>query len=223
MPAPFKVVGAFATVYAPRGSVHRRHYTVDRGGFDGPLSIMLADRQARHLQGVTGSTVEVPAGVTEFDYPVYLAPWLEIGRTSRTVIMALGEVTDEQGVKHVVSQSTPNQNEQIIVLADPGLLSVQPERSSVLAAPGGQIELPVRIERARSVQSPVKLELSLLPHMTGITAEPVSVPIGANRGVLLIRFDERIGLLNAPAVIRATAILNGDPVVGEARLEIVPN
>jgi hypothetical protein len=223
MPTPFKVVGTFATVYAPRGSVYRRHYTIERGGFAGPIEIMLADRQARHLQGVSGSTVSVPADKNEFDYPVYLAPWLEIGRTSRTVIMALGEVTDEQGVKHVVSQSTPNQNEQIVVLTDPGLLSVQPERSSVLAVPGGRVEVSVRIERARSVRLPVKLELAMPAHMSGISAKPVEVPLGASRGLLVIEFAERLGPLNAPLVIRATALDGEDPIVGEARLEVVSN
>ncbi len=131
MPTPFKVVGKYALMYAPRGSVHRRHYTIDRGDYQGPLKISLADRQARHLQGVTGPKITVPAGANEFEYPALLAPWLEIGRTSRSVVMALGEVTDEQGDKHVVSHSTPNQNEQIVILTDPGLLSVQPERTSV--------------------------------------------------------------------------------------------
>jgi hypothetical protein len=223
MPTPFKVVGTYASVYAPRGSVHRRQYTIERGGYEGPLQIMLADRQARHLQGVTGPTITVPAGQSEFDYPVSLAPWLEVGRTSRTVLMAVGEVTDEHGTKHMVSQSTPGQSEQIVILADPGLLSVQPERTSVLAVPGGSAEVPVRIERARGVQSPVKLELSLPAHMAGITAEPVEVPVQASRGTLVLRFGQEIGPLNAPLTIRGIANDGHDPVVGEAKLEVVVN
>lgn len=221
MPAPFKIVGTFAIVYAPRGSVHRRHYTLERGGYEGPVEIMLADRQARHLQGVSGSKLVVPKGANEFDYAVHLAPWLEIGRTSRTVIMALGEVKDEQGGKHVVSQSTPNQNEQIVVLTDPGLLSIQPERTSVLAVPGATAEVAVRVERARTVNLPVKLELEIPAHVSGITAEPVEVPVGANRGVLTLRFAGRVGPLNAPLVIRGIVMQNGDPIVGEAKLEVV--
>ena len=60
---PFKIVGDYDMRWAPRGSVHRRHYRIVREGYDGPLEISLADRQARHLQGVTGPTITVPAAV----------------------------------------------------------------------------------------------------------------------------------------------------------------
>src|SRR5207248_2151636 len=60
IPTPFKVVGDYDMRWAARGTVHHRHYRIDRGGFDGPIEVSLADRQARHLQGVTGGTITVP-------------------------------------------------------------------------------------------------------------------------------------------------------------------
>src|SRR5207247_699859 len=82
-----------------RGGKFVRHFTIDRGGFAGPLTVRLADKQARHLQGVTGPTIEDPAGASEFDYPVFLPPWMEIGRTNRTVVMAMGEVADADAAR----------------------------------------------------------------------------------------------------------------------------
>ena len=106
MPTPFKVVGEFESRYAARGSTFLRHYRIDRGSFAGPITISMAERQVRHLQGVTGPTIVVPPGVSEFDYPIKLPPWMEIGRTSRTAVMAVGEVVDADGVKYPVSYTS---------------------------------------------------------------------------------------------------------------------
>ena len=221
MPAPFKVTGVYNLMYAPRGTVHRRRYTIERGGYEGPLEISLADRQARHLQGVTGPTITVPAGQSEFEYPVFLAPWLEIGRTSRTVIMAVGVVEDAEGRKHTVSQSTPNQNEQIVILTDPGLLSVQPERTSLLAMPGGSAELTVRVERAQSVKLPVTVELIVPPHISGVEATPLVLAADQSQGKLRLRFGQDPGPLNISIVVRATAMDGEDPIVAECKIELV--
>src|SRR5262249_36981120 len=83
LPTPFKVVGEYDMRWAARGTVHRRHFRIERGGYDGPLEVSLTDRQARHLQGVTGPAIVVPAGASEFDYQVTLPPWMEMGRTCR--------------------------------------------------------------------------------------------------------------------------------------------
>ncbi len=60
---PFKIVGAYDLRLAPRGSVFRRRYKIERNGFTGPLEVSLADHQMRHLQGVTGPTLTVPPDV----------------------------------------------------------------------------------------------------------------------------------------------------------------
>jgi hypothetical protein len=62
LPVPFKVVADYDTSWSARGSIHRKKYRIERGGYDGPLEVSIADRQARHLQGVTGPTLVVPAG-----------------------------------------------------------------------------------------------------------------------------------------------------------------
>src|SRR5262249_43727199 len=76
MPTPFKIVDQYVMTSAPRGELYRRKYKIDRGGFDGPIRVSLADRQARHLQGGPGPLVVGPPGGTEFEYPALLAPSL---------------------------------------------------------------------------------------------------------------------------------------------------
>jgi hypothetical protein len=134
--APFKVVGDYDLRLAPRGTVFRKRYKVERNGYAGPLEVRLADRQARHLQGVTGPVLRLAPGVEEFEYPVTLPPWMETGRTSRACIMAIGKVVDG-GEEHTVSYTSQAQNDQVIAVVETGRLALELGRSSLRAVPPG--------------------------------------------------------------------------------------
>ncbi|MBI3865923.1 MAG: hypothetical protein HY290_28950, partial [Planctomycetia bacterium] len=223
VPTPFKVKGVYEVKYAQRGGRFVRHFTIERGGFAGTLTVRLADKQARHLQGVTGPTIEVPAGASEFDYPVFLPPWMEIGRTSRTVVMAVGEVADPDGARHKVSFTSLQQNEQIVALIDPGQLSVELDRQSIVAEPGRSNELTIQVGRGQGVNVPVRVELIAAGHIAGVAADPVTLAADQATATLKLRFAEGApGPFNMPLVVRATAIKGpSDPVVAEVKLEIV--
>jgi hypothetical protein len=220
-PTPFKVKGEYIIEYQPRGGVYRRHYRIDRGGYEGPLTVSVSDRQMRHLQGVTGPTITVPAGVTEFDFPVQLPPWMEIGRTCRVVMMAVGEIVEADGSRHAVSFCSQNQNEQIVALVDPGPLGLQAEATSVRAVPGGEARVAIRAQRARHVSGPARIELIVPAHIAGVCADPVEIPADGESGILTVRFSPGAGPFNMPLTIRATASLHGDPVQAETRLTVV--
>jgi hypothetical protein len=196
---------------------------VERNGYDGPIEVSLADRQARHLQGVTGPTITVPTGATEFDYPVQLAPWMETGRTSRTCVMGLARIKDKDGQEHVVSYSSVQQNEQVVVVIEPGRLGVELDRESLTAAPGRTVAVPVRVSRGKGLHGRVRVELVVAPHIHGIAAAPVQVAADQGQAVLALRFASGgLGPFNMPLTIRATVQENGRPVIGEAKLEILP-
>jgi len=222
-PTPFKVKGIYEVKYAQRGGKFVRHFTIDRGSFTGPLTVSLADRQARHLQGVRGPRIDVPAGISEFDYPVFLPPWMEVGRTSRTVVMAVGEIADTDGSRHKVSFTSAKQNEQIVALVDPGQLSIELDRQTAVAVPGESTAAAIRIGRGQGVNVPVKVELIMADHIRGVSAEPVTLAADQTAGTLAIRFaGTSAGPFNMPLVVRATAMKGpDDPVVAEAKLEIV--
>ena len=102
LPCPFKLVSAYDMRWSQRGSLYRRKYKIERNGFDGPIEVSVAEKQARHLQGATGETLVLAPGVTEFEYVVFLPPWMETGRTCRVCVQAEGVVKDG-GVEHAVS------------------------------------------------------------------------------------------------------------------------
>ena len=224
IPTPFKVTGVFETKYAARGSTFTRHYTIDRGGFEGPLLVSLADRQVRHLQGVTGPTIAVPPGQSDFNYPVKLPPWMVVGRTSRTCVMAIGVIEDKQGIEHKVSYTSHAQNDQVIVLVDPGQLDVQSEHNSIIAVPGQTVDLPVRVGRGSNITGDVSVDLIVPRHCRGLVCKPVIIAPNQGDAVLRLTFAKSdIGPLNMPLIIQATAIVDGHPYTAETLVDVIAN
>ncbi len=221
MPTPFKVVGRYELRYAAQGTIERRRYRIERNGYDGPLEVRLADHQMRHLQGVTGPTVLVPPESSECVYPVYLPPWMELGRTSRTCVMAVGEIVDHDGTRHVVSFTSTAQNEQIVAILSPGLLAVSVDPASASVRPGAATPVRVRVRRARSELGPVRIELVLPRHLRGVSAVPLLLEADASEGTLHLDVAEGAGPFNMPVTVRA-ATLADEPVTAEAKLELVP-
>lgn len=222
VPTPFKIFGQFETKYAARGSTYIRHFSINRGGFTGPIVIGLAERQVRHLQGVTGPTIVVPENVSEFEYPLHLAPWMEIGRTSRTCLMGVGEITDQDGTVHKVSFTSGEQFDQIIVLVDPGQLDIRLNRSSLKAIVGGEAEVEVRVGRGNGVEGPVAITLVAPEHIHGVAADPLQIAGDQSGGKLKLKFaSDKLDPLNMPLIVRATAQVNGYAYTAEKTLSIV--
>ncbi|HEY7309894.1 MAG TPA: PPC domain-containing protein [Gemmataceae bacterium] len=219
---PFKIVGDYDLRLAPRGSIFRRRYRIERNGFAGPLEVSLADHQMRHLQGVTGLTITVPAGTDVFEYPVRLAPWMETGRTARACILAVG-VLKEGDREYTVGYSSEGQNEQVIAVVETGRLGIETDRHSLAAAPGGQATLTVRVSRGKGLAGAVKLELVQPEHMHGVKAEPVVIASDQVRAAFTMHFaSAELGPFNMPVVLRATLNTAAGPAIAETKLEIVP-
>jgi hypothetical protein len=223
LPTPYKVVGDYDMSWAARGSVHKRHYKIERGGFTGPIEISLADRQMRHLQGVTGPKITVPAGATEFDYPITLPPWMETGRTCRACVMAVGKIKDADGSEYTVSYHSVQQNEQIVAVVEPGKLDVTADRHSLQAVPDTSTAIGIDVARGKGLRGSVKVKLIVPAHISGVAAEPVTISADDSHGTLTIRFANPVqGTFSMPLVIRATLLDRGEPLIAETHVEVLP-
>lgn len=224
IPTPFKLKGIFETKYAPRGSTFTRRYRVERNGFEGPLWIEIADRQARHLQGVAGPKIALAAGVSEFEYPFTLPPYMEIGRTSRTCLAVFGEVADADGAKHVVSHTSVDQNEQCIVLIDPNRLNVETTLRSIRREPGTEARIPFRVARGNGLRGPVRAELLIPKSVSGVICDLVDVPDGSNTGVMTLRFSTDTFAQSSPRTLKLRVSMpdeTGWPVTDETEIRLV--
>ena len=161
VPTPFKFTASYDQAYTPRGTVQVRHYHLERNGFAGPLQIRVADKQVRYKQGVNGPTIVVPAGADHFDYPLTLAPFMEILRTSRTNVMATGIITDPDGSAHPVTYTTEHQDEQIVAVVSPGRINLTLDPASVEAEPRqiGNRHDPVESGQGTDRRRPVRAGL----------------------------------------------------------------
>ncbi|HEY1190103.1 MAG TPA: hypothetical protein VGE74_20810, partial [Gemmata sp.] len=219
-PTPFKIVDQYVMTSAPRGETYYRKYKIDRNGFDGTIHVRLADKQARHLQGVTGPVLALKPGETEFAYPAFLPPWMEMGRTCRVCVMATATVRDPQdGRKHQVSFSSTEQNQQMIVVVGPGRLDVRCEKTSVRAE--GEVRLAVKVSRSKNLTGPASVELVLPEHVKGVTAARLIVAADKSESELVVTFAPDAGPFNAPLVVRATVPTPTGPVTAETKLDAV--
>lgn len=220
LPCPFKITAIYDMRWGARGTFYRRRYRIDRNGFTGPIEIAPADKQARHLQGALGETVTIPPGQSDFDYAVYLPPFMETGRTCRVCIQGTAIVKDGT-VDHTVSFSAINQNDQVITVVETGRLEITPEKSSVIVQPGATVTIPVQVSRGKGLQGAAKVELVLADHIRGVTADPLTIPADQSAGKLTLRFAAGpLGPFNMPALIRATVPDPTGPVIGESKFEL---
>lgn len=221
IPTPYKVVGIFSLPYASRGTVFVRRFGLERAGYEGPITVKLAEKQMRHLQGVEGPTVEVPAGGTEFDYGVSLPPWMEMSRTSRTVVAATAQVDDGTGKKHWVSFTSIAPSEQISLIISPGPLTVEAEPAAIAPSTEAPVDVTVRVDRDPALKGPVRVELLTPPHVRGVSAEPIVLTAGAEQGTLRVRFSADAGPWTAPLPVRAVHGDGTERIVAESTLEMI--
>ena len=223
LPTPFVIKGEYDMGFAAHGGMHKRKYKIERNGYDGPIEISPADRQARHLQGVECPTIIVPAGVSEFIYAAYMPPWMETGRTSRTCVMGVAVIKEPDGSEHRVSYSSVNQNEQLIAVVGPSKLAMAVDRTSYTAQPGKSFTVPVRLQRGQGIDEPVELELITPAHVQGLNAARAIIPAKQNQGQLTVNCAAMLtGPFNMPVILRATLIHAGERIVAEVRLDVQP-
>jgi hypothetical protein len=219
-PTPFTFAAEYAFSFVGRGCMHHKHYKIDRKGYEGPFEVELADRQARHLQGVSGTKIFVPAGASEFDFPIYLPPWMELGRTSRTTLMLTGVVTGPDGKQHKVCYTSGGQNDQIICRVSPAQLQVTAPSATVVK-PAASAEIPVSVQRGNDVRGPVRVELIVPAHVLGISAEPIVLAADAEQATIEVRFAADAVAPNVPLLLRATCGEGEQRVVGETEIELI--
>ena len=184
---PFKHTGQYRIVTGlPGGTTFFRHYSLKRGGFDGPLTVQLADKQIRHLQGITDRIVYIPAKAVEFDFPIDFPSRVEVGRTSRVQVMVVGEMTDFDGTKHKISYTSNARDDQLISVAAAGLVSLETLTDSFTVAPNSEFTIPLTVRREPTLrQFPMKVELNVPTHVEGIFAAPIELAPGQSTGTLV--------------------------------------
>ena len=219
---PFKHHGVYRIITGlPGGTTYHRKYTIDRGGFTGPINVSLADKQIRHLQGIIDHIVTVPKEAAEFVFPVKFPARIEVGRTSRVCVMLVGDLTDFDGTKHKISYRSGERDDQLISVAAAGLVSLETLTHSFTVAPNSEFTIPLTIRREPVVrQFPMRVKLVVPAHVKDIFAAPIELAPGQSTGTLKIKTANSPGPLNAPFKIRASTSA-GPRHITEKEIELV--
>jgi hypothetical protein len=123
---------------------------------------------------------------------VLFPPDLELGRTNRVQLMLVGEITDFDGSRHTVTFTSFEQNEQIISVVTEGLLRLTTSNTSYPVTPGGRVAVPFTLRRTAAVaKRPLRVELKVPAHISGVSAQPVLLAADANEGVLTLEYGPR--------------------------------
>ncbi len=219
LPCPFKIVGEYNTKWGSRGGTLSRNYKIERSGYDGPITVEVADKQARHLQGVHGVPKIIPAGANEFEYAVQLGPWMEIGRTSRICVAGVATIKD-QGIDHIVSYSSINPNEQMIAVLESGKLDVSCASPDVGYEPGKTALVHLEIFRAPGLIGDVTFE-TVFPDWTGIKNSTTIVKADSSKVVIEVSMPANINAA-FPVFINSNLKQANSSHEARLKLEMIP-
>lgn len=219
LPCPFKIVGEYNMKWGSRGGTLSRNYKLERLGYDGPVTIEIADKQARHLQGVHGDPKIIPAGAVEFEYSVQLGPWMEIGRTSRICIAGVASIKD-QGVDHIVSYSSVNPNEQMIAVLESGKLDVSTSSPNIGYESGKNALIHLQIFRSPGLIGDVTLE-TVFPDWTGIKNTATIVKADSCKVAIEISVPTNLKS-KFPVFINSNLKQSNSSHLAKLKLEMVP-
>ncbi len=202
---PFKHHGVYRIITGlPGGTTYHRKYSIDRGGFDGPITVRLADKQIRHLQGIKDAIITVPKGVSDFIFPVRFPARIEVGRTSRVCIMLVGRLTDFDGSQHNISYTSRERDDQLISVAAEGLVAVKTPSNSFTATPNSELAIPVTILREPTIMNrTMKVDLLVPNHTKGISTKLATLGPEQKTVILKIQVNDCPGPFNGPLKIRA--------------------
>lgn len=204
---------------ANRGATLVQTHHLERlGDFEGPVEICLSDGQDRYLQGVTGPTMTLQPGETEFDYPAFLPESMDLNRTARMVVMGTAQVTDASGRQHYVTHRTKN---QMVVRVCPSLLTLGADTEYLEGAPGSTVSVPLRVGRTAEITGDVTLEASSTDDAPLATLPTVQVTPQQQQ----VQYQLQLASDATPGEtcqlhVRATGLRQGYPAVAETTVEI---
>ncbi len=206
---------------AHAGTVYRHPFSVERGDYDGPITVRVADRQRRHLQGVrdAGEFI-VPAGVEDFEFPFFLPPWMSRDRLGRCLIMGIGEVVDENGIRHQMAY-TDGEQAQAPINVKAGRLSVVAGQTSLYVQADSVSKIEFELQYDENLKFPAMVELIVPAHIRGLDTSAVTVMPDVRRGSVPVHVGPQVGPFNMPLTLRATVMEHGDPVVAETTITFV--
>jgi hypothetical protein len=182
----FRLFCSEAYQYAHRGTIHRYQMEVERFDYNGPITLQIADRQIKDLDGADVLVTTIPAGETRFLLPLYLPETMHINVQAHSNIYAQGFATfqDRWGRQ----QSTCIVSEmRCMVRTLPTVTRLQAVDRELTFSTDGTANCRLHLDRTTLFSGPLQIALMDDPSTRGLTAESVSIPAGKTEALLVVR------------------------------------
>ena len=204
-----------------RGTTYPAPFKIKRDdGFEGELRIVMQAAQSRHRMGIRGTTVVVAPDQNEALYPCFMPEWISTARTSRMVVMAVGQVADPQGhLRHLTKPA----DARVTMICEGALLKVSHEAKELSVARGNSFQLPVNVLRNSKLQTTVKIDLEVPPELDGLLQyTPVMLKSNEHQAVLNVQTSDHEHLRGTvPVTVRASTLQDGRwPVYSYTDVEV---
>ena len=218
----FRLFCSEAYQYAHRGTIHFYQMEVERfDGYSGPITLQIADRQIKDLDGADILETTIPAGENQLRLPIYLPETMHINVQAHSNIYAQGIATFQDKWGH--KQSTCIVSEiRCMVRTLPTVTRLQALDREITFGADDTATCRLHLERTSLFSGPLQIALCQDESCPGITAEPVIIPAGQTDAV--VHIHRKPGeKLAAKAILRfrGTGVLEGDTVVvAEATVQL---
>lgn len=204
-----------------RGTTYPAEFIIRRDpGFTGEIQLQMAARQSRHRQGIFGPVVSVPPGAGRALYPCFLPEWLATDRTTRMVVLGVGKVRDPGGRVRFITKPA---DARITMILEGALLKLSHRARELVATPGGELEIPLRVARSTKLKGNVTIQLVVPePLKQHIQCAPVVLPATADETKLRVKIDPALKTAGRWAlVVKAQAMRDRRwPVVSQTTVPV---
>ena len=208
--------------YAHRGTVYPYKLHVNRlNGFDGEITLQIADRQVQDLDGIDVVERVLPRGVKEIAALVYLPETMNANAQhhSRPYVQGYAFFTDKWGQRQSMLAIC---DKRCMIRAMPALAKLKIADEPVVVRPDGAVACKLILVRTSNFAGPMDVEL--VEPSAGITLEKTRIEAGQSSVVAVVRIAQTASIKDGQFLkFRATGRLPGEAlVVSEATLAIRP-
>jgi hypothetical protein len=220
---PFRLFCSEAYQYAHRGTIHRYQMEVERMGYDGPITLQLADRQIKDLDGIEIPEVTIPAGESRIMLPLYLPESMHINVQAHSNVYAQGIARFQDSLGREQTSCIVSEMRCMIRTLPTVTRLVAIDRAVRLRA-GTAITCRLHLDRTPLFDGPVTVSLAepALAAAAGLSAAHVQIPAGRSEATIEIRAQGDAKPASSTWLrLRGTGELaNGTVVVSETRVQV---
>ncbi|MDB5387897.1 MAG: hypothetical protein JWM11_3543 [Planctomycetaceae bacterium] len=176
--------------YAYRGTIYPYLMEIDRlDGFDGPVTLEMADRQIKDLDGVEIINSTFSAGTSQLMLPLYMPENMHINVQAHSNVYSQGYVVfqDKWGQRQSMLQVSEM---RCMIRPLPTVVKLRVVEKSIALRPGEKAGCTLHLDRTTNFSGALSVELVSPP--PGIRLERVTIPADATDAVAVLSIAEGV-------------------------------